>query len=157
MNSDQDSPGIRCPPPFIYLGFLLAGIGAEYVVGPRSFGIERVWLVAAGVVLAAAGIALANVAILLFRRAGTSEKPWETSRAIVIAGPYRFTRNPMYVGLTLLHAGLALALDTPVALILLPVVLVIIQTQVIAREERYLVAKFGAPYDEYRRRVRRWL
>ena len=77
--------------------------------------------------------------------------------ALVDTGIYRFTRNPMYVGMALLYAGLALGFASGAALLLLPVVLVIIQTQVIAREERYMEAKFGANYLDYKRRVRRWV
>ena len=63
----------------------------------------------------------------------------------------------MYLGMALIHAGLAFAFDGPIALLLLPLVLIIIRTQVIAREERYLEAKFGDEYLGYKARVRRWL
>jgi len=156
METVNDNPGVRFPPPFIYLGMLLIGLGAERFVSLRSFGLDRAFLIGVGVLLVAAGLALGIVAIGLFRKAGTSEKPWETSSAIVTSGIYRFTRNPMYVGMALVYSGLALALDAPLALVLLPVLVGIIQTQVIAREERYLSARFGESYHQYRRRVRRW-
>ena len=154
---DADNAGVRFPPPLIYLSGLLIGIALEYLVGLHSFGVDRRILAAAGVALAFAGIALAMSAIALFRRAGTTPEPWSETTAIVTTGIYRRTRNPMYVGLTVTYVGLALAADAPIALILLPAVLIIIDTQVIAREERYLAARFGEPYREYCRRVRRWL
>jgi protein-S-isoprenylcysteine O-methyltransferase Ste14 len=157
MSSERDDAGIRFPPPLIYLGVLLIGIGAEWFVPLRSFGLDRALLVILGVALVLAGILLAMTAIGLFRRAGTTPEPWTSTTAIVTGGVYRFTRNPMYVGMALLYAGLALIADAPIALILLPVVLLIVQTQVIAREERYLAAKFGESYLDYKRRVRRWL
>ena len=157
MDQGTDNAGIRFPPPFIYLGVLLVGIGAEWLVPLRSFGLDRTALIVAGVLLVFGGIALAMAAIGLFRKAGEQPEPWTTTHGIVTEGIYRFTRNPMYLGMALAYAGLALIADSPVALILLPIVLVIVQTQVIAREERYLGAKFGEPYLDYKRRVRRWL
>ncbi len=67
------------------------------------------------------------------------------------------TRNPMYLGMALVYAGLAIGFDGPIAFALLPLVLIAIQTQVIAREERYLEAKFGDDYRRYKAEVRRWL
>lgn len=157
MAVEQDSAGIRFPPPLIYLGLLLAGLAAEQVMPPRSFGVARWPLIAAGAALGLAGAALALAAVGLFRKAGTTPEPWTSTSSVVTTGLYARTRNPMYLGMALIHAGLALALDAPIALILLPLALLIVQTQVIAREERYLTAKFGEPYLEYRRRVRRWL
>ena len=157
MDDAEDSAGIRFPPPFIYLGMLLIGLAAERVVGLHSFGVERRVLVVLGAALLLAGIATAIVAAGLFRRSGETPEPWTTTHRIVTTGLFRYTRNPMYLGMALTYAGLALALDAPVAMILLPLVILLIQTQVIAREERYLAAKFGEPYLDYRRRVRRWL
>jgi protein-S-isoprenylcysteine O-methyltransferase Ste14 len=153
---DRDNAGVRFPPPLIYLIALLAGFAAEPLVGLRTFGMDRWLLVGAGVALLLAGFAVAQPAVGLFGRAGTDRKPWRPTTAIVTAGPYRFTRNPMYVGMSLIYAGLAMAFDGPVALLLLPVVLVIIRVYVIAREESYLAAKFGETYLDYKSRVRRW-
>jgi len=75
----------------------------------------------------------------------------------VVQGPYRFTRNPMYVGLAALYAGVTLLVNSLWPLLLLPVVLVVIRWRVIAREEAYLERKFGDVYRTYTTRVRRWL
>jgi protein-S-isoprenylcysteine O-methyltransferase Ste14 len=157
MDPASDNAGIRFPPPFIYLGFLLLGIGAEWFLPLRHFGLDRTLLIILGVGFVLGGILLAMTAIGLFRKAGEQPEPWTTTNAVVTGGIYGRTRNPMYLGMALLYVGLALIADSPVALILLPVVLVIIQTQVISREERYLTTKFGEPYLDYQRRVRRWL
>ena len=157
MESGPDHAGVRFPPPFIYLGVLLIGIAAEWFVPLRRFGLDRTLLIILGVGFVLGGILLAMTAIGLFRKAGEQPEPWTVTNAIVTDGIYRHTRNPMYLGMALLYVGLALIADSPVALILLPVVLVIVQTQVIAREERYLAGKFGEPYLDYKRRVRRWL
>ena len=157
MKVEQDSAGIRFPPPFIYLGMLLIALAAERVFDLRSFGLDRPWLAAAGGLLIAAGLAVGIVAMGLFRRAAEKPEPWTSTGTIVTTGLYRRTRNPMYLGMALIYAGLALALDAPIALLLLPVLILLIQTQVIAREERYLEAKFGDAYRDYRQRVCRWL
>ena len=92
-----------------------------------------------------------------FVRAGTELPPFRPTTAIVTDGPFRFTRNPMYIGMTLLYVGLAVGFDLIWALILLPAVLLVIRFYAIAREERYLEAKFGEEYLSYKRRVRRWV
>jgi protein-S-isoprenylcysteine O-methyltransferase Ste14 len=125
-------------------------------VWPAPIGDGRWWdLVAA--VLAAGWAALTISSFGLFWRHRTSVIPHRPANALVIAGPYRFTRNPLYLGLALLTAALAIVLNTwwPVAL-LLPA-LVIIRLTVIAREESYLRRRFGAEYEAYMRRVRRWI
>lgn len=157
LQVDQDSARVSFPPPFVYLGFLLLGLGAERFVPPSTFGVERTPLIVAGTILFLAGVAIGVPASGLFRRLGTNVEPWKPVTRIVSTGLFRWTRNPMYLGMALLYAGLALGLDGPLALILLPVVLVIIRTQVIAREEAYLEAKFGEEYLDYKSRVRRWI
>ncbi|WP_457107671.1 methyltransferase family protein [Methylobacterium sp. P5_C11] len=157
MTIEQDSAGVRFPPPLIYLGALLLGLTTERFVTLRSFGIDGRVLVATGGLLFVAGVAMMLAAAGLFRRLGTNVRPSQPTALIATTGPYRWTRNPMYLGMALIYAGLAISLDGPVALALLPLVLIAIQTQVIAREERYLEAKFGDDYRRYRAAVRRWL
>ncbi len=93
----------------------------------------------------------------LFLKRGTSLIPGKRAEALVTSGPYRFTRNPMYVGMAFLYVGLALWLDVLWALAFLPVVLLVVDRRVIAPEERYLEARFGDEYRAYKQRVRRWL
>ena len=157
MKIDADSAQVRFPPPLVYLGFLLIGPLTERVLPLRTFGLDRAVTLAAGALLFLAGAALVMAAVGLFKRAGTRPEPWTTSTSIVSDGVYRWTRNPMYLGMALIHAGLAFAMDSPVALLLLPAALLVIRTQVIAREERYLEAKFGEAYLAYKARVRRWI
>ena len=157
MAVEPDSAGVRFPPPFIYLGALLLGLAAERFVALRSFGIDRWLLVATGALLFAAGAAMMLAAAGLFRRLGTNVPPSQPTTLIATNGPYRWTRNPMYLGMALVYAGLAIGFDGPIAFALLPLVLIAIQTQVIAREERYLEEKFGDDYRRYKAEVRRWL
>jgi protein-S-isoprenylcysteine O-methyltransferase Ste14 len=157
MRIDADSAQVRFPPPLVYLGFLLIGLGAERWVPLRTLGLDPIARLGGGALLAAAGLAVGMAAIGLFKRAGTPPPPWEPTTGIVTTGIYARTRNPMYIGMALIHAGLAVALDGPIALILLAVVMVVIRYGVIAREEAYLEGKFGKAYLAYKARVRRWV
>ena len=120
-------------------------IGADQVRVPLA------WLLLAGWVLLTAS------SFWLFRQKRTSVMPARPASALVTAGPYPFTRNPMYLGLALLTASVSLFLDTWWPILLLVPALRIVQRFVIAREERYLRRRFGAEYDAYTRQVRRWL
>ncbi|MCX4220263.1 isoprenylcysteine carboxylmethyltransferase family protein [Pseudomonas sp. MCal1] len=157
MVVEPDSAGVRFPPPFIYQGALLLGLAAERFVALRFFGIDRWWLVVTGALLFAAGVATMLAAAGLFRRLGTHVPPSRPTTLIVTTGPYRWTRNPMYLGMALVYAGIAVGFEGTIALALLPLVLIVIQRHVIAREERYLEAKFGDEYRRYKAEVRRWL
>ncbi len=121
------------------------------------FSIDRWLLVATGALLFAAGAVMMLAAAGLFRRLGTNIPPSRPTTLIATTGPYRWTRNPMYLGMALVYAGIAVCFDGAIALALLPLVLIVIQRQVIAREERYLEAKFGDDYRRYKAKVRRWL
>jgi protein-S-isoprenylcysteine O-methyltransferase Ste14 len=105
----------------------------------------------------AAGLGLSGWFVWTMRRAGTPVDPYEAPTALVTAGPFRYTRNPAYVALTLTYAGLSLLTGTLWSLLLLPGVLLAVDRGVIQREESYLEEHFGADYVEYQRRVRRWL
>jgi len=102
-------------------------------------------------------VLLAASAVVLFRRAGTTPNPTRPTTALVLHGPYRFTRNPMYVSLVLLYVAVTLFVNSWWPVVLLPLVLVATDRLVIAPEERYLAAAFTAEYGAYRSRVRRWL
>ena len=167
--SQSDTPGVIAPPPLIYLGFLLAGwglatLGARPEVVEAGFG----WLAAdfglelqvrrgAALTLIVGGLLLDGMAAGLFRRRGTAVEPWKPSTVLINEGPYRFSRNPIYLGFAVTYVGMAIAMDSALALFLLLPCLAVVDQFVIQREERYLAAKFGADYDAYRRKVRRWL
>jgi protein-S-isoprenylcysteine O-methyltransferase Ste14 len=149
--------GVRFPPPLIFVLGLFAGflIQRRFPVPIASWG-TRTSRVAGGLV-AAVGIALAMWAVAVFHRVGTSPNPTKPTAALAGAGPYRFSRNPMYVGLTLLAVGVALAFNALWLLVSVPVSLWILATTTVAKEERYLEAAFGDVYRDYKRRVRRWV
>ena len=143
------------PPPLLYLGVIVAGVAIDLVV-PLPVAPMAVAL-AAGAVLAALGLAIFGWAVLTMRAAGESPEPNEPTRRIVDGGPYRFSRNPIYVGMTLVAAGVALLVNSGWGLALLVPALAMMHYGVITREERYLDARLGDDYRAYRRRVRRWV
>jgi protein-S-isoprenylcysteine O-methyltransferase Ste14 len=156
MNPPQDNPGVIAPPPLIFAAFLGIGLGLDFLVFRVSTGLPAAPRYGLAAVLAVAALSLGLGALFRFRRAGTHPEPWRPTTTIVTQGAYRFTRNPMYLGMALLYAAVAVAADSVVALILIVPLLVVIRYGVIAREERYLIAKFGDEYRRYRASVRRW-
>lgn len=152
-----DQAGVRFPPPLVFVGFLLAGLAIEAALGRWGYRIAPEWRILGGGALVVFGIALVALAAGRFRNVGTNPEPWKPSTAIVATGPYAITRNPMYLAMSIAYTGLAFAFDSVAALLLLPIAVLIIRTQVIAREERYLEAKFGDAYRDYKASVPRWL
>jgi protein-S-isoprenylcysteine O-methyltransferase Ste14 len=153
--SKAETAGIRVPPPVYYLAAFLGGVALELVF-PTSWPVFGV-RIAAALLAGAAWLALDGAAMVRFRRAGTSMVPMKPTTALVTSGPYRFTRNPMYLGMAFLYIAFAFGLGVIWALALLPAVVVIVDRFVIAREEPYLERKFGQAYRDYKARVRRWL
>lgn len=153
----RDHPGVIAPPPLIYLGFLLAGYGVGQLVSEPSLGLDVGLRRGLAFALVIGGLLLDGIAAGTFRRLGTPPEPWKPTTAQATDGLYRFSRNPIYVGFGITYAGFALAMDSPVALALLAPCLIVVDRFVIQREEAYLTAKFGAPYQAYQGKVRRWL
>jgi protein-S-isoprenylcysteine O-methyltransferase Ste14 len=153
----RDNPGVIAPPPLLFLGMLLLAWAVEAWGRRVPTGLPRAGRAVAAVLLVAAGVALLVGAVRRFRAARTHPEPWKPSTAVVASGVYRHTRNPMYVGMTLVYLALALAFDSGVALLLVAPLLALVRWGVIAREERYLEGKFGDDYRRYRASVRRWL
>ncbi|PYO43728.1 MAG: isoprenylcysteine carboxyl methyltransferase [Gemmatimonadetes bacterium] len=154
----NDSSAVRIFPPFIYAGLFALGYSVHRFVpahlwpdGPPPAARAAAWA------LLVVWLGLSASAVFLFRRAGTTPNPSRPTTAIVVHGPFRFTRNPMYVSLVALYLSLTLFVNSVWPLVLLPVVIALVQRQVIAREEAYLEAKFGDEYRAYKARVRRWL
>lgn len=155
MNDEvRDRPN-RIPwPPIIYA---VAAVIA-YVIDRTIdlFPPKLAGLGATGWAIAAAGLAIAVAGVVQFKLSGTPVDP--TGRATVLAtgGIYRFTRNPMYLGGAVICLGLALALRSGGLLVVLPGVVIALDRLAIAREEAYLTRRFGAAYEGYCGRVRRW-
>jgi protein-S-isoprenylcysteine O-methyltransferase Ste14 len=150
-----DSPAVRFPPPIIYVAAI--GVGAilqKLLPLPIGGGLPRVLTAWA---LVALWVLIAAISFHAFWKARTSIVPIRPATALVETGPYRFTRNPMYVSLAALTLGVGLWMNTWWVIILLMPAVVVIDRLVISREEAYLRRRFGAAYDSYRQRVRRWV
>lgn len=154
----RDHAGVFVPPPLL---FAMPMVAAAMLDSRRPWPIDRGHSLAVqfgGAFMIAAGIAIGMASVYSFRKASTTILPaGRPTTAIVASGPYRFTRNPMYVAMACAYLGVSLLLNTVWALLLLPLVVIVVDLWVIRREERYLTAKFGEPYRHYCARVRRWL
>ena len=151
-------PGVWFPPPVLYVLAFTAGLALdrEYPM-PLGADVPRDPLLLGGAALGVLGVALLLWGLLTFRLARTRILPNKPARRIVTHGPYRLTRNPMYVGLALLYLGLSLYTGVLWTVPFLPVALALVYWLVIRREERYLTAAFPGDYAAYCRRVHRWL
>lgn len=154
-NEGRERGPVRFPPPLIYVGGLALGWVLEFVKDTPNLPLGAA--LGIGGLLAAAGLAVDISATQRFMKAKTGIPPWTPATTIVSAGPYRFSRNPMYVGMALLYLGITIAAGIWWALAFGPVVLIAIDRLVIQREEAYLTAKFGDGYTSYKATVRRWL
>jgi protein-S-isoprenylcysteine O-methyltransferase Ste14 len=155
MANDQDNPGIKVPPPLIYLLPVLLGLlldrRAHVPLLPSRVRRTIGWpLIGGGVLLAR-----------WFRQTmRDADAPVRTDRPVprlTTEGPFRYSRNPAYLALALIYAGIAVLRNSLWAILLLPLVVYVIQREVIGREERYLERTFAEEYLDYKARVRPWL
>jgi protein-S-isoprenylcysteine O-methyltransferase Ste14 len=155
MSGRPDNPGVRFPPPLLYVAAVIAGalLDRQWRLPIGAASIREI----VAVLLLAAWAVLTFSSFRSFWRKRTSIIPVRPATALVINGPYRITRNPMYVGLAILTVAMSLFLDTWWPILLLIPTLICVQQIVIVPEERYLRRRFGGEYDAYTRQVRRWL
>ncbi len=148
---------MRVPVPWVFVLTYLVGVGLEYA-WPLNVGVKAVpGLGVAGGVVFCLGAVIAGWGLLTFRRARTTTVPGKASSRLVTWGPYRFSRNPMYVGLTLAYLGEAGILRQVWPVLLLPLTVAYVHWVVIPVEEGKLNEVFGDEYERYRARVRRWV
>lgn len=142
-------------PPLVYLISLVAGASIQLAM-PFPF-LPRGLAVPLGVPLVVVAIALFAYSVTTFRAAGTPVPARKPTRAIVRTGPYRFSRNPIYLAFSLIHLGIAIWVNSVWLLATLIGAVALIHFVVIPKEERYLERRFGARYLDYKASVRRWL
>lgn len=150
-----DNPGVIVFPPALYAGTLFAGLLLHFIY-PIYF-LPRSAAVASGAAIIFAALLIAISAVRAMRRAKTAVNPSQPTTAIVAEGAFRFSRNPIYLSMTLLYFGIALLFNSFWAVLLLPPLIAIVEIGIIRREEIYLKQKFGDEYLRYKGRVRRWL
>ncbi len=155
MTTPADNPGVIVRPPLLYGAAFIAVLVLRWFWPVPILGHAMTpWL---GLVLLLLGLAIVIPGRRALHAAGTNVNPSLPTTAIVASGPFRFSRNPLYVGLTLLYCGLTLAFNTWWGLVLLVPILIIMHRGVVLREERYLQQKFGETYRQYCSRVGRYL
>jgi protein-S-isoprenylcysteine O-methyltransferase Ste14 len=159
MSDDKDNapdnPGVIAPPPLIYAGALAAGLLAN-----RRYRIPflpRRLARTLGLSMVAAGLAVGFLGSREMRRAETNLDPRKPATTLVTEGPFRFTRNPLYLSMTLIYLGISALANGLAPILLLPVVQRLMRTGVIEREERYLERRFGDEYIEYKVGTPRWI
>jgi len=157
VQSPQGGARVRFPPPLVFLGFLLVGVFVHSVVLPLRFPLPRSITFAAGALLVVAAIALFAITLRLFRATGQHPRPWLPTPSLIVEGPYRFSRNPIYLAMTLAQIGLGLLLDDAWIVALSAASLTAVHFIAVRPEEAYLLDHFGEPYRRYLATVRRYL
>jgi len=145
------------PPPLVFLISIALGVVLQRAVRPLTIPVGRILSMTGGIVLIAVAVCLFVSALVLFRRTGQHPRPWKPTPELIPNGPYRFSRNPMYVAMTLFVLGLGIALNNLWVSIFAPVSLLAVHFIAVLPEEQYLVGKFGEGYRGYIARVRRYL
>ena len=152
---NMDHAQVMVPPPLVFLGYLIGALILNWIIpfpAPWTFILRVV-----GGLAVIVGILLVASAFSQMMKAHTSPDPHEPVAALVTGGPYRFTRNPIYLGFFLIYLGFTLLAGTLWGLIASPFLLLTITNAVIHAEEIYLDGKFGEQYREYRSHVRPWI
>ena len=155
MDQSQDNPGVIAFPPLIWL--VNAAISVVVHLFVRLPIMSYRICVLCGIVFIILALTLALSALKTMKAAGTNVHPSEPALVIVRDGPFRFTRNPMYLALCLVQIALGCFLNEWITLLFVVALALIFHYGVVLREERYLTAKFGEPYLQYKREVRRWI
>jgi protein-S-isoprenylcysteine O-methyltransferase Ste14 len=155
--NEKKGAAVRFPPPFVPLIALALGMVLHWFVPlstPIARGAPR-FVIGGGLVVL--GVALMAMAFGWFRKTGQDPAPWEESPELIVEGVYRWTRNPMYLSMGMLQAGLGILFASVWPLILVPATWSVIYQIAIRHEETYLSQKFGESYERYRTDVRRWI
>ena len=158
QTEQSKNPAVHFPPPVL---FVMAGLGGSGIESAAPVPLSTVLAVPAQMILGWSAVAFGTTfllwALATFIRQKTAIYPNQPASALVTHGPYRFSRNPMYVALTAITLGVSLLADNMWMLVLLSAVLVFLTLFVIRREENYLSDEFGQMYHSYQTQVRRWL
>ena len=155
---DTATAGVLTRPPFLYLACLILGLALDRVL-PLPIALPETalvrWAAGGGVILL--GVAIMAAGIRNFARTSTPVPSNQPVRALVTTGIHGRSRNPIYIGMFLLYAGIGVALRSPWILVLTLPLAITMRYGVVAREEAYLERRFGDAYRDYKTRVRRWL
>ena len=153
--SSTDLPDVMVCPPLIFLGALGLGLFLQRLMPVHLLPV--LFSRPLGAVLCLASVTVGIWGGITMRRAGTNVRPDRPVTALVTGGPFRFSRNPLYLSLTALYLGITLLCNTLWPLVTLVPLLAVVHWRIVLREERFLEAKFGDAYRAYKTRVRRWI
>ena len=151
----RSASGLTIPPPIIYLGALVIAYALSYL-SPLSLSLEG-WGRIIGALCIILSIPIMPPVLARFKKVDTPFDVRNGAKVLITDGPFRFSRNPTYVSLTLLYLGLGFVFDNVWVLILALPVLILMDQWIIKREEFHLEAVFGEKYLHYKSNVRRWL
>jgi len=156
MGQRRDAPDIVVLPPILVGGTMLLGVVVHYLIWPINI-LPMLLSRVIGVMLFVSSGILAHRAHRAMERAGTNVFPTQPTLALAMDGPFRVTRNPLYIAAIGVYLGVTLWVNSLVMLLLAVPMTVILHRGIVLREERYLETKFPREYSEYRSRVKRWL
>lgn len=152
----KETANVIAPPPVLFVGALVIGLVIDWLFGwhlPMPLFARSLL----GLIVVLIGAIPLGLALIELRRANTPVEPWKPTRQIVTEGPYRFTRNPIYIGMSFIYLGLVIVFGSGAGFLLLLPVLVTLHFGVVLREEAYLAARFGKLYEAYCEKTPRWL
>jgi protein-S-isoprenylcysteine O-methyltransferase Ste14 len=153
----QGGARVHVPPPLVFVVAIVAGAILQHLVAPLSTHFPTAAKLALGGSLALGALLLFSRSLGWFRRTGQHPRPWTPTPSLIVEGPYRFSRNPIYVAMTAMQVGIGLALDNIWIIGLAVPALATVHFIAVLPEERYLAEAFAASYEQYRARVRRYL
>ncbi len=152
-----DSARLIVPPPLLYLATLTLGGGLHFLYPQTLWRPSSGLNLLLGSALVMCGAAFARWAFVTLHRLGTTANPRQPSQVLVTSGPFALSRNPIYLAMSVMYLGLAVIANSAWVMLLFPVLHLLMYWGVIKREEDYLTEKFGAPFKDYRAKVRRWI
>jgi protein-S-isoprenylcysteine O-methyltransferase Ste14 len=155
MDRESDHANVNFPPPLIHAVGILAALGLNQFYPLPLPLLDLFWW--SGLLLCCLTLILAGLSFREFAFSGNPVPPNQPIEGLMTGGPFRFSRNPLYLALALLHTAIGLMLGTAWLLLSLLPVLLTVRYYVISREEAYLIRRFGQAYIDYQRRVRRWI
>jgi protein-S-isoprenylcysteine O-methyltransferase Ste14 len=152
-----DAPPIKLYPPYLAITAPIVAVALDWLVPLGWSFAGPVWQLGLGIILGVVAFWLAVSGTRAFKAAGTNVDPKQEALVLVENGPYRFTRNPMYLGMVTLQLALAFLFSLEWSLIAAPILWAALNWGVVVHEEAYLTRKFGEPYEALLKRTRRWL
>ena len=157
-SSSEKGAAVRIPPPLTYLATIVAGILIHsFILEFRIDALSNTARISAGILVCLLGFILLILSFDHFKRTGQNPKPWKSTPELILKGIYTRTRNPMYIGMGLIQAGLGVSLNNLWITVFVAVALGVVHFTAVRPEEIYLEQKFGEAYCNYKKSVRRWI